>query len=350
MRNILLIYRGQVFDTEIKPRLDQYKNDNVVLVIDNKLTRKIIGYITKDYEQKINIVTIHEYLNQGVVDNMKFDVTAVNPPYQLQVGEGSRGKTEAIWHKVLDKCLKQSNKGGELVMINPGAWRNVSGIFKPLQQKILSLRLHKLEMNSVKKGKEVFGVNTDYDVLYLTNEPRTENFKTKITDYLGNEYEYDLSDVEFIPNANLDKVYSLVAKPNEERVEVLYSSSKYEIRNKHMSSEKDSEFKYPCAYTVGSVNPNFWYSNTNKLGHFGVPKVIWGNGLTDVIVDKDGQYGLTQFAYAIVDDVENLEMIQRALKSKDFIKNIMGYQKGVGHIYNRKVIETFRKDFWKEFV
>ena len=53
MRNVILIYRGQVFDTEIKPRLDQYKSDNVVLVIDNKLTRKIVGYLINDYEQKI---------------------------------------------------------------------------------------------------------------------------------------------------------------------------------------------------------------------------------------------------------------------------------------------------------
>jgi len=28
----------------------------------------------------------------------------------------------------------------------------------------------------------------------------------------------------------------------------------------------------------------------------------------------------------------------------------MGYESGVGHIYNRKVISTFRKDFWKEFI
>jgi len=345
MRNVILIYRGQVFDTEIKPRLDQYKNDNVVLVIDNKLTRKIVGYITKDYEQKINIITIHEYLNKGVVDNMRFDVTAVNPPYQIS----NDTNTESIWHKILDKCLNQSNKGGELVMISPGSWRNVSGIFKPLQQKILSLKLHKLEMNSVRKGKEVFGVNTNYDVLYLTNEPRTENFKTKITDYLGNECEYDLSSVEFIPNVNLDRVYSLVAKPNEEKISLLSDSTYHHTRN-HMSSVEVGEFKYPCAYTIGKLNPNFKYSNTNKLGHFGIPKVIWGNGLTDVIVDKEGKYGLTQFAYAIVDDVENLEMIQKALKSKDFIKNIMGYEKGVGHIYNRRIMETFKKDFWKEFV
>lgn len=117
MRNVILIYRGQVFDTEIKPRLDQYKSDNVVLVIDNKLTRKIVGYITKDYEQKINIITIHEYLNKGVVDNMRFDATAVNPPYQIS----NKTNTESIWHKVLDKCLKQSNKSGELVMISPGS-------------------------------------------------------------------------------------------------------------------------------------------------------------------------------------------------------------------------------------
>ena len=45
MKNVLLIYRGQVFDKEINPRLEQYKNDNIVLVIDNKLTQNIVSYI-----------------------------------------------------------------------------------------------------------------------------------------------------------------------------------------------------------------------------------------------------------------------------------------------------------------
>ena len=36
------------------------------------------------------------------------------------------------------------------------------------------------------------------------------------------------------------------------------------------------------------------YSKVNDRGHFGIPKVIIGEaGINDVIIDIDGEYGLT---------------------------------------------------------
>ena len=69
-----------------------------------------------------------------------------------------------------------------------------------------------------------------------------------------------------------------------------------------------------------------------------------------VATDINGEFGLTQFTYAIVDKTENLEKIKKAMISERFIKNIMGYRDNVNHKYNRKIIATFRKDFWKEFI
>jgi len=68
---------------------------------------------------------------------------------------------------------------------------------------------------------------------------------------------------------------------------------------------------------------NFWYSNIKKC-HFNTPKVIWTNGTSDVIVDKNGDFGLTQFAYAIVDSIENLEHIKNAMLNPEFITCICG--------------------------
>jgi hypothetical protein len=277
--------------------------------------------------------------------NMKFDVIVGNPPYQLQVGPN---KTETIWDKFVIKSFNQLNIGGYIALIHPSGWRNVDGKFKDIQNIIKSKKLLYLNMNSTMVGKQTFGVNTDYDFYLVENLPN-DNTPTTVEDYNNNLVEYDLFDKEFIPNSNLKLVYSLVANENEEKVDVIYSSSAYETRNSNTSPIKTDVFKYPCVYTVGSLNPNFWYSNTRGI-HFGIPKVIWGNGLTDVIIDYNGDYGLTQFAYAIADDVENLENIHKALKSDKFIKEVMGYEKGVGHIYNRKIISTFRKDFWKEFI
>jgi type II restriction/modification system DNA methylase subunit YeeA len=62
---------------------------------------------------------------------------------------------------------------------------------------------------------------------------------------------------------------------------------------------------------------------------------------------------MTQWAYAIVDEIENLENIKKAMESEKFNKlmSLTDGVTGVGrHRYNRKVISTFRKDFWKEFL
>jgi hypothetical protein len=277
---------------------------------------------------------------------LKFNVLVGNPPYQEQK-EGFK-KTQAIWHFFVEKYLNILEDDGYMTMVHPSGWRNVDGIFKSVQIKILSRNLIKLVMRNTKHGFDTFGANIEYDYYTVKNNISINNI-TNIVDYNDEQYNICLNNVPFIPNCNIKNVLSLVAKKDEERVEILYSRSMYGTDKKHMYKEQTDEFKYPCVYTVGRLNPNFWFSNT-KLTHFGTSKVIWGNGLTDVITDKNGEYGLTQFAYAIVDNPKNLENIQKALKSQNFIKNVMGYTKGVGHIYNRKVISTFRKDFWKEFI
>jgi hypothetical protein len=81
-----------------------------------------------------------------------------------------------------------------------------------------------------------------------------------------------------------------------------------------------------------------------------VPKVIWSNGLgTYPIVDIKGEYGLTQFSYAIINDIPNLKNIETALNNPTFIE-LMEYVKFQNNKYNYKVISIFKKDFWKVFL
>lgn len=94
---------------------------------------------------------------------------------------------------------------------------------------------------------------------------------------------------------------------------------------------------------------NLMYSD-RKLGHFGIPKVIWSNGAgTYPIIDEKGKYGLTQFSYAIAENPKNLPYIEFAMNSKKFI-DLMTYVKFTENKYNYKVISLFRKDFWKDFI
>ena len=68
------------------------------------------------------------------------------------------------------------------------------------------------------------------------------------------------------------------------------------------------------------------------------------------MLDEEGEYGLTQFAYAIVDDdIEYLRKVKQALEADDFI-DLMKYVKFESHRYNRKVISEFKKDFWRDFI
>ena len=118
---------------------------------------------------------------------------------------------------------------------------------------------------------------------------------------------------------------------------------------------KTEKYKYPCVYTITIRDGiSFFYSSikhpeTEKKDMF-VPKVIWSNGLgTYPIIDLKGEYGLTQFSYAIIDDIQNLKHIENVLNNPKFIE-LMEYVKFQDHKYNYKVISLLRHDFWKVFI
>jgi hypothetical protein len=279
--------------------------------------------------------------------NMKFDVIVGNPPYQLQVGPN---KTEPIWHKFVLKSFNHLTDGGYLSLIHPSGWRNVGGKFSDVQSILRKKEIIYLNLNSFDKGRETFGVQTDYDFYCLRNVENT-NIETKIIN-IKNEVEYaNLKEIKFIPGMNINFVNSLIASDNKETTNVLYSRSAYGTDKDNTSKDFCDTFKFPCVYTITKDNGiNYWYSNQKNNGHFGDSKVIFTNGSASYpIIDKTGKYGLTQFAYAIVDEPKNLENIKKALENEDFIKNVMGFI-GLGNKYNYKIISLLRKDFWKEFI
>lgn len=278
----------------------------------------------------------------------KFDIIIGNPPYQTS-NEGER-KTHPLWHKFVDKSFSILNEGGYLNMVHPGGWRNVSGVFKNTQLQLTSKQILLLKMHGFKEGLETFGAQIDFDFYCVKNSPNN-NFKTKVICEDGKIEYIDLSKMEFIPGENINEINNLIAKEDEEKVNVLYSRSSYGTDKDNIFKNKNNEFKYPCVYTITKGEKiNLQWSNTNQKGHFNIPKVIWSNGsATSPIIDEIGEYGLTQFSYAIVDDVENLNDIKKALSNPYFIRHIMLFKK-LADIYNYKVIATFRKDFYKQFL
>jgi hypothetical protein len=117
MKSVLLIYRGRVFDTEIKPRLEEFKNDNITLVTENKLTRNLVSHLVKEYTQKINLFTIDEFLDDNIITKfMKFDLIVGNPPYQNNESESDAGK---LYIDITKKSLLLLKSEGIISFLTP---------------------------------------------------------------------------------------------------------------------------------------------------------------------------------------------------------------------------------------
>jgi Eco57I restriction-modification methylase len=294
------------------------------------------------------------FLDKGFNDRMgewgieKFDVIVMNPPYQEQK-EGNR-KTQTLWDKFIFKTIENLNEGGYLTAVHPSGWRNVDGMFKDIQKLLRSKQILYLEFHNEKDGLKTFGAETRYDFYCLQNVSCTLNTKVKCQD--GKIERVDISKLEFIPNGMFDLFKKCLPKNGEDVVKILRDSS-YHTQRPHMSKVQTDEFKYPCVYTVKKGdNKTLWYSNSNKNGHFNIPKFIWSNfriSSGGTIIDINGEYGLTQFAYAIIDSPENLSHIKKAFDSELF-RELMENCSFSYLSINPKPISLFRKDFWMDFI
>jgi hypothetical protein len=285
-----------------------------------------------------------------IKNNMKFDVVLGNSPFQQKVGPK---KTEPLWNKFVKKSFDICNEGGYVSLIHPNGWRNIDGDFKNIQQLLKSKNICYLSLNSVEEGQKIFGVTTPFDWYVIKN---IENNQDTIIKFQDDTIQVvNVKNLEIIPNNLFNEVMDLIAKDDEEKVDIIFSFSNYETRKKYMSKTQSDEFQYPCVYSVlkdGTIN--YMYSSTNQNGHFGIPKIVLGNGANPTsTIDVNGDYGLTQFAFGIVDDINNLSTIQNVIKNEKFqkINKATKYVATAGNpLVYPKIISLFRKDFWKDFI
>ena len=279
---------------------------------------------------------------------LNFDIILGNPPFQYK--EAQNDKSHTIWHLFIKRSYEELLKDkGYLLFVHPSGWRDIDGDYRNIYIYIKNNNLIYLSMNTYDDGKRVFGgAGTNFDY-YLVQNIKTNNNLTFINDIDNKEYKINLNDLDFIPSGKLSLFQKLLTK--KEKVNVLHDWSIYETRKPYISKIKDNIFKYPIINTITQKDGyNILYSKEKK-GHFGIPKVIWSNGAgTYPIIDEKGKYGLTQFAYAIVDDKQNLQKIKDAMSSEIFI-NLMKYLAfKLDNKYNYKIIALFKKDFYKYFI
>jgi hypothetical protein len=217
---------------------------------------------------------------------------------------------------------------------------------------MLKYKIHYLSQHSEQDSQNIFGVQSCFDWYILQKTLSNEEFVTKIKTMTGSITHQKIYKSKFIVNGDFELINCLMAKNDDEKVRIIHSFSDYETRKSWMSKSNDEEFHNPCVSNVnrdGSLS--LYYSNTINKGHFGIPKLICGKASsgTNFYVDYNGQYGLTQYAFAIIDKPENLDKIKLALESekfKTFTLSLPRFSKAV----NYKMLSYFKKDFWKEFI
>ena len=325
-----------------------------VLAYDHGVPLKNIWFIT-DCKEKASILKHNRYKSVNVVvtdflkweTDMKFDVTLFNPPYQSpkekeHEGRGKCGKS--LWEDFVEKAIDITKDNGFIGAIHPSRWRKPKS---KIGEIIKTKQVIYLEMHGLEDGKKVFNCQTDYDWYILQNIGCHK--ETTIIDQNGEKVNLKICDAPFIPDTKIEEVMGLVAKEGEEKVELLHSYSAHETRQDWMSRDKNDEFKHPCIYSISIDNKVSYWHSSKKEQFFGIPKVVLANGHTGITIDKNGEYGLTQFAFGIAASPKNLENLAKALKSERFVKNIMGYKGQGGNAYDKNIIRLFKKDFWKEF-
>ena len=354
---ILISYRMREYFEEpygFKRELNKHlnKNHEITIVVDSGIAKR---YIQNKFMGKhkciIEVYKVREFLEKEI--NLRFDYIVANPPYQINK---KSLQSFRIWDELSVKFIKLLKEGGELNIIHPGGWRFLTKQSRKESVDLLNLykkyNIISMELNDDKKGKETFGAGTDYDVIYMRKELNKGRTKVITSD---ETITIDLRDYDIIPTSGIKIFNKLRAKDNDEKIEFLYSYSDYETRKSYISKVKDNEYKYPVLYTINDKQGDvFYYSNTKDKGHFGLSKIIIRQSAKRLIIDKEGLYGMTQFACAIVDKPENLEYISKQIEkyfpilsslfTGVYTKNALTDNKGTMF----KFIKEFKKEWYKD--
>jgi len=284
----------------------------------------------------------------------KFDIIVGNPPYNdNQNAKGKRGGGSTLWDKFVIKSLNYTLKeNGLLTYVHPTLWRKPQSersSSREVSSLMMNKQIHYLEMHNSKDGMKIFNAGTRYDFYILEN---TLIYKrTIINGEDRKDISIDLSGYNFIPNSGLLLFNKLLQFNNIEKCYIVYNVSNYETRKCWVSDKEDDIFRYKLVHSTPKSSTRYKYSSRNDKGHFGISKVIFGEGgINDVIIDMKGEYGMTQGAMALkVESFEEAVNIRKALlshKFSEFLKTVMWSNFQI----DWRLFLYLKKDFWKEFI
>ena len=123
-KQVLLVYRGQVLETELREKIKKEKKHKVTLVLTNDTARRMVQKIAEvcgysEFEG-INIFTVDELLN-GEMDDMKFDYIVGNPPYQYPQNASGSKNSKKLYKDITEKVFPLLKDTGVISFITPKA-------------------------------------------------------------------------------------------------------------------------------------------------------------------------------------------------------------------------------------
>jgi len=300
--------------------VDRYNHivQNMLYMCDNQTSSNCIA---DQFIPHANIYT-KSYLRNGFdwhMENVwkikKFDIIVNSPPYN------------SLCHKFSTKSVSLLKENGLLVQVNPATWRKPTSENSQAKEAWNLLthenRLLYLEIHPLKDGYKNFGEYRRYD--FFCMKKTTEHIETQLVDEKGVRYKTDLSHLQFLPNYNIENVEKLLSKQYDDFFEIeenldncdriLFSRTAYGQDRPYVSEVKVGRYIYPLVHYIKEDGVVLMYSAVNDRGFFGVPKVIFGEkGLHDVIIDMNGEYGMTSHSFAL-----RVETYEEALRIKEYV-------------------------------
>lgn len=256
MKNTLLIYRGRVFDTEIKPRLEEFKDTNITLVTENKLTLNLVSHLIKDLKQNINLITSDDFLDDNIITKfMEFDVITGNPPYSTDTDTDSI----KLWTKFTEKSFSLLKDGGIITFVTP--------------QQILSHTRASIKAN--KPVTRIQQILQDNEFIYY-DETTDDNFSVGIpicSWSLIKSPKKSLTNIIFKNGTSIEVDYKVNLNINKTKFDSILDKFAYDnnipkykryrtlYTNIELSDTKNDKYQYKI----------HWNSKTNKLKYISNP-------------------------------------------------------------------------------
>lgn len=344
-------------DFPIKESIYEIINDSLVFLDINPINVEICIQLLELHCKyrcpKINLKKLK--FNSFCCDSLNYignyDAVITNPPYN---SNGLLGTGNSLYQKFIIRGLKEWLKpDGYLLYVTPASWRKPSsvkckydGIFNLMTKEN---QLVYVNMNDNKTGRNMFGCDTKYDYYLIQNRKCDQD--TLVIDYKNDEVIVDLRKHEFLPNFEINLIYSLLAKDVDTKLRIYKNKTKYDARNKNTSYIENAEFKYPLVHSTPLKGTRFIYCKEKDDTDFTRRKVIIGMcGIKHTVNDYDGLYGITNNSYGIdIDSKEHGNLLDKAFLSDQFKKVLKAVLFGNFNV-DFNFLSLLKDDFYVNFV